>query len=49
MFLTYSLTYITGKIVYIFVDSTVFSVACLTLQDVTHIALVILVFLCTEH
>jgi hypothetical protein len=49
MFLTYSLTYITGNIVYIFLDSTVFCVACVTLQDITHVALAILVFLCTEH
>jgi len=49
MFLTYSLTYITGKIVYSFLDSSVFFVACMTLQDIAHVALVILVFLCTEH
>ena len=49
MFLTYSLTYITAKIVYIFLDSTVFCVACVTSQDITHVTLVILVFLCTEH
>jgi hypothetical protein len=51
MFLTYSLIYITGKIIYIFVHAAVFCVACMILQDITHVrvALVILVFLCTEH
>ena len=49
MFFTYSWTYITGKIVYIFLDSTVYYVSCMTSQDITHVALVILVFLCTEH
>lgn len=49
MFLTYSLMYISGKIVYSFLDSSVFCVACVTLQYIAHVALVILVFLCTEH
>jgi len=43
------LTYITAKIVYIFLDSTVFYVACVISQGITRVTLVILVFLCTEH
>jgi hypothetical protein len=49
MILTYPSTYNTGKSVYIFIDLTVFFVAYVTLQDTTHVALAILLFLCTAH